>query len=115
MIPVEKITPVARERLVTVRDDAPLTAAAKFLDGGHTNLVVVCDKSGAMVGITRTDIVRQMSRCRGCGCTAGAATVMTKDVSYCHPDDLFEDVWTTMKERRLLHVPVVGDDVRPIG
>jgi CBS domain-containing protein len=116
MIPVEKITPVARERLVTVRDDAPLTAAAKFLDGGHTNLVVVCDKSGAMVGIiTRTDIVRQMRRCRGCGCTAGAATVMTKEVSYCRHDDLLEDVWTTMKERRLLHVPVVGDDVRPIG
>lgn len=62
---VEKIIPVARERLVTVRDDAPLTEAAKFLDGRHINLVVVCDKGGAMVGIiTRTDIVRQISLAR---------------------------------------------------
>jgi len=71
MIRVEKIVPVARERLVTVRDDAPLTEAAKFLDGHHVNLVVVCDKHGAMAGvITRTDVVRQMSLCMGCGCSA---------------------------------------------
>ena len=53
MIRVEKIVPVARERLVTVRDDAPLVEAAKFLDGKHINLVVVCDKGGAMVGIVK--------------------------------------------------------------
>lgn len=51
MIRVEKIVPVARERLVTVRDDAPLVEAARFLDGRDINLVVVCDKGGAMVGI----------------------------------------------------------------
>jgi CBS domain-containing protein len=113
---VEKIIPVARERLVTVRDEAPLTEAAKFLDGGHINLVVVCDRGGAMVGvITRTDVVRQMSLCQGCGCTAAAATVMTKDVTYCRPSDLLQDVWTTMKERKLLHVPIVGNDFRPLG
>ena len=81
MISVEKIVPVARERLVTVRDDAPLTEAARFLDGRHINLVVVCDKGGAMVGIvTRTDIVRQMALCQGCGCNAVVGTVMTKDM-----------------------------------
>lgn len=116
MIRVEKIVPVARERLVTVRDDAPLTEAAKFLDGNHINLVVVCDEHGAMVGvITRTDVVRQMSVCLGCGCTAPAAAVMTRDVIYCRPGDLLHDVWSIMKERKLLHVPIVGDDLRPLG
>ena len=42
---VETILPVARERLVTIGDHAPLTEAAKFLDGRHINLVVVCDKA----------------------------------------------------------------------
>ncbi len=66
MIRVEKMVPVARERLVTVRDDAPLVEAAKFLDGRDINLVVVCDKDGAgVVGIvTRTNIVRQMALCQ---------------------------------------------------
>jgi CBS domain-containing protein len=113
---VEKIIPVARERLVTIRDDAPLTEAAKYLDGRHINLVVVCDKSDALAGIiTRTDIVRQMSLCMGCSCTAAAATVMTKDVVSCHPDDSLQDVWSIMKERKLLHVPIVGKDSRPLG
>jgi CBS domain-containing protein len=116
MIRVEKIVPVARERLVTVRDDAPLVEAAKFLDGRDINLVVVCDKSGAMVGIvTRTNVVRQMALCQGCGCTAAAGTVMTKDVTFCRPDDLLHDVWSLMKERKLVHVPIVGDDLRPLG
>jgi CBS domain-containing protein len=113
---VEKIIPVARERLVTVRDDAPLTEAAKFLDGRHINLVVVCNKSGAMVGIiTRADIVRQMSLCIGCSCTSAAATVMTKNVVSCRPGDLLQDVWSIMKERKLLHIPIVGEDFRPLG
>jgi CBS domain-containing protein len=116
MILVEKIVPVARERLVTVRDDAPLTEAAKFLDGRHINLVVVSDERGAMAGvITRTDIVRQMSMCMGCSCTAPAAAVMTKNVISCRPSDSLQDVWSVMKERKLLHVPIVGDDLRPLG
>jgi CBS domain-containing protein len=116
LILVEKIVPVARERLVTVRDDALLTEATRFLDGGHINLVVVCDKGGTMVGIvTRTDVVRQMSLCQGCGCTAAVGTVMTKDVISCRPGDLLHDVWSIMKERKLLHVPIVGDDLRPLG
>lgn len=114
---VERILPVARERLVTIRDDALLTNAARLLEGRHINLVVACDNGAAMVGVvTKTDIVRQMSHCQGSGCTAAVvATVMTKDVTYCRPGDLLHDVWTIMKERSLLHVPIVGEDSRPLG
>lgn len=116
MLVVERMLPAARERLVTIGADALLTEAAGFLDGRHINLVVVCDKGGTMVGIvTRTDIVRQMSLCQGCGCTVAVATVMTKDVTFCRPDDLLHDVWMHMKERSLLHVPIVGVDHRPLG
>jgi CBS domain-containing protein len=116
MILVETIVPVARERLVTVRDDALLTEAARFLDGRHINLVVVCDKGGAMVGIvTRTDIVRQMGLCQGCGCNAVVGTVMTKDVTFCRPGDSLQDMWSIMKEKGLLHVPIVDKDSKPLG
>ena len=114
---VERMLPVARKRLVTVKDDALLTEAARFLDGGHINLVVVCDKGGAMVGIvTRTDVVHQMSICEGSGCAAVVVgTAMTKDVTFCRTGDLLEDVWSIMKERKLLHVPIVDEDFRPLG
>ena len=114
---VERILPVARERLVAIKDDALLTEAARFLDGGHINLVVVCNKGGAMVGIvTRTDVVHQMSICQGDGCAAlVVGAVMTKDVTFCRRGDLLEDVWSIMKERKLLHVPIVDEDFRPLG
>jgi signal-transduction protein with cAMP-binding, CBS, and nucleotidyltransferase domain len=114
---VERILPVARERLVAIKDDALLTEAARFLDGGHINLVVVCNKGGAMVGIvTRTDVVHQMSICQGVGCAAlVVGAVMTKDVTFCRMGDLLEDVWSIMKERKLLHVPILDEDFRPLG
>lgn len=113
---VEEIVTVAQKRLVIIRDDAPLIEAAKLLDGRHINLVVICDKTGAMVGIvTRTDIVRMMAVCQGCGCTVPVATVMTKDVTCCRPSDVLGDVWTTMKENNLLHVPIVDENFKPLG
>ena len=116
MILVERMLPVARERLVTIRDDALLMMAARLLDGRHINLVVVCDNGGAMVGvITKTDVVRQMGRCDGSCCTAAVATVMTRDVTHCHPGDLLHEVWSVMKERGLLHVPIVGEYFKPLG
>ena len=116
MVSVKAMLPAARNRLVTVRESAPLTEAAKYLDGRHINLVVVCDKDDAMVGIvTRTDIIRQMSICNGCGCNAAVTAVMTKEVISCHPDDLLHDVWLIMKEKGLLHVPIVDKDSKPLG
>ncbi len=113
---VEEIVSVAQKRLVILRDDAPLIEAAKLLDGRHINLVVICDKTGIMVGIvTRTDIVRMMAVCHGCGCTAPVATAMTKDITYCRPSDLLGDVWATMKENNLLHVPIVDENFKPLG
>ena len=113
---VREIVDVARKRLVIIRDDAQLIEAAKYLDGRHINLVVICDKAGTMVGIiTRTDIVRMMAVCQGCGCTAPVATAMTKDVTCCHPSDLLRDVWTIMKDHNLLHVPIVDENYKPLG
>jgi CBS domain-containing protein len=48
-------------------------------------------------------------------CTIAVATAMTRDVAYCRPDDLLHDIWTIMKERSLLHIPVVDQDLKPRG
>jgi CBS domain-containing protein len=116
MILVEKMLPVARERLVMIDEDALLTTAARLLNDRHTNLVIAHDKSGTMTGVvTKTDIVRQLSHCSGSGCTAPVAEVMTRDVTYCRSGDLLHDVWSIMKERNLLHVPIVDEGFRPMG
>jgi CBS domain-containing protein len=116
MIFVERMLPVARERLVMIDESALLTTAARLLNERHTNLVVARDATGVMTGVvTKTDIVRQLSHCSGSGCTAPVAAVMTRDVTCCRPGDPLQDVWCIMKERNLLHVPIVDASFRPLG
>ncbi len=112
---VEQLLPAARERLVTIADDASLLEAARLLRAG-TDLVVVCGLGGAVVGvITKTDIVARLSECQGAACTTAASLLMSADVLLCAPRDLLQDVWSKMKARGLKNVPVAGADGRPIG
>jgi CBS domain-containing protein len=102
MIFIERMLPLARERLLTIRDDASLTQAADLLDERHTSIVVACGETGAMAGIiTKSDVVHQIEHCPGSACEAAVATVMTRHVTYCRPGDLLDDAWSVMKERGL--------------
>jgi CBS domain-containing protein len=112
---IEQLLPKARERLVTIGNDAALIEAAKLLRPG-TDLVIVCDPAGFMVGvITKADVVNQISRCAGASCRTAAALVMTREVIFCRPQDLLRDVWSRVSERGLKNVPVVDRDSLPLG
>lgn len=113
---VERMLPAARERLVTIGDDAPLIDAATLLRDPRTDLVVVCGSDQLLAGvITKTDVVRQISHCQGFGCTAAVSTIMTRTVTLCHAGDPSHDVWSLMKEHGRKNIPVVDQDSRPIG
>jgi hypothetical protein len=87
---VERLLPAAREKLVTIADDAPLMEAANLLHKG-TDLVIVCDSAGLVAGvITKSDVVGQMSRCQGASCTMAASLTMTRDVVICQPHECLE-------------------------
>lgn len=112
---VEGVLPSAREKLVTIADDAPLIEAAKLLRSG-TDLVVVCNPAGLLAGvITKTDIMEQISQCQGAGCITAASEVMTRDVVLCRPGDMLQDVSARMKARGLKNIPVVDEASRPLG
>lgn len=113
---VERMLPIARDRMVTIRDDAPLIEAAALLRDLDCDLLVVCNSDELLAGvITKTDIVRQISHCAGAACTTAASAVMTRMVTFCSPGDRLPEVWSVMKERRLKNVPIVDQDVRPLG
>ncbi len=112
----EQMLPRARERLATVSTAAPVKDAADLMSKPHTDLVVVCDHDGDMVGVlTKTDIVGQIRRCVGGGCTARVDTIMTRDVISCRPGDALHDVWSVMRARGLQRIPIVDQGGKPIG
>jgi predicted transcriptional regulator len=112
---VKRLLPQALGRLVTTTTEAPLIEAARLLRAG-TDIVVVCEPHGLLVGvITKTDVVGQMSQCQGASCVTRAALVMTPSVVVCRPDQSLKEVWSTMTERGVKNVPVTDSDSRPLG
>ena len=112
---VKNILPRALERLSVIEAGAPVREAATLMSKPHTDLIVVCDH-GDMVGVlTKTDIVGQIGRCTGSGCTARVDSIMTRDVTYCRTDDALLDVWSLMRERGLQRVPILDKARRPLG
>lgn len=113
---VEQILPRARGRLVTIGAAASVKEAADAMSRPHTDLVVVCNDAGSMVGvITKTDIVSQISRCGAEGCRALVDTVMTREVFSCSTSEWLQDVWSAMKARGLQRIPVIDEGGKPIG
>lgn len=113
---VDRLLAAARERLVMIASDAPLTAAAALLRDLDKDIVVVHDPEGRLAGIiTKTDIVRQISRCQGAACMTAASAVMTQAVVFCRPSDLLREVWIVMKERHLKNIPILDQQSRPLG
>lgn len=113
---VDRLPPVTHERLVTINESAPLIEAAKLLRDAGTDILAVCTSSGVLAGvITKTDVVSQISDCRGQSCVTPASSVMTRDVVVCKPSDLLSDAWSIMRARKLKNIPIVDADSHPIG
>ncbi len=116
ILSIESVLPKARDRLVTIAADAPLTEAAELLFEPNCRMVVACDPAGAMAGvITRTDIIRQVRQCGGSACATRCTMIMARQVIFCRPDDRLHEVWAVMKEKGLHSVPVIDPWQRPIG
>jgi CBS domain-containing protein len=89
--------------------------AARLLRPGF-DLVVICDSNGAMGGVvSKTDVVAQMSHCKGESCVCAVATVMTRDVLACRMGEQIEPLWSRMRELGYKNVPLVDAGNRPIG
>lgn len=113
---VEIVLPKARDRLVTIGENAPLTEAAELLFEPSCRMVVVCDPANVMMGvITRTDIIRKIRRCQGCACATPCMMTMTRQVIACRPNDRLADMWAVMKDKQLRSIPVIDPRRRPIG
>lgn len=112
----EQMLPRARERLATISAGALVKDAAAMMAKPHTDLVVVCDLHGGMIGVlTKTDIVRQVGYCTGGSCMTRVETIMTHDVFSCRSDESLHDIWSAMRERGLQRIPMVDERDKPIG
>ena len=89
---VDRLLPIALQKLVTITDSAQLIEAAKLLRDAGTDIVAVRTSSGVLAGVsTKTDVIGQISRFQGQNCTNPASSVMTREVVVCKPGQLLSE------------------------
>lgn len=97
------------DEVVTISPDATVIALLALLAERGIGAVVVSDDDGAsLVGIvSERDVVRHL-HARGAAMLQGTvASIMTRTVLTCSPDDDLEALARQMTEHRFRHVPVV--------
>jgi CBS domain-containing protein len=96
--------------VVTVAPDATVRELLRMLAERNIGALVVSQDGQQVDGIvSERDIVRRLHDDEGVLETA-VSTIMTTTVHTCPPDADLDAVMTDMTERRIRHVPVVGDD-----
>jgi CBS domain-containing protein len=113
---VSGVDAIARSRLFTVPADALLVEVAAKLSNAQISVVVVCNATGAAMGIiTETLLVRRLGLGQADFFSTRAGDVMTHEFTSCTPDDLLSDVVAMMHARGLIHVLLMGADNKPVG
>ena len=111
---IDHLHSMTSPRLRVIGTDAKLQAAALALSKPDIGLVIVCHDNGAAVGVlSKSDLVRHLARSGSAGATA--ATLMSRRVVSCRPDDDVHAVWQAMTAQALQNVPVLGADSKPLG
>jgi CBS domain-containing protein len=95
------------ERLIGLPDNKSLADAAKLLTQEKIGALVVRNAGGEMIGIlSERDIVRAVARDGAKVLETAVATIMTRDVICCTPQDSVAEVMGMMTARRFRHLPV---------
>lgn len=102
--------------VATVRQAATLTEALAMLADHGIGALVVSGDGRAIEGIvSERDIVRAAARTGADALTASVGSVMSTDVITCALGDGVDRLMELMTERRIRHLPVVGDSGQLAG
>jgi CBS domain-containing protein len=112
---IDILRPVISARLAVIATDATLRTAAAAFCAPHVGLLVVCDENTKVAGVvSKSDIVRHVARAEEAR-AAPIATLMSRNVVSCGPDDDLYVTWKRMRAQSLQNMPVLGTDARPLG
>lgn len=99
----------------TCEPDTPLRLVAMLMVD-HDCAAVPIVRSGEVVGLVTDRDIACRAVARGWNAAElPAHAVMSAPLVAIHPDESFDDAIQVMKENRVHHLPVIGDDGRLVG
>jgi CBS domain-containing protein len=114
-----KISDILRHKgsaaVVTIAPNDPVREMLAKLAEHNLGALVVTD-DGQVLGIaSERDVVRRLNERGAAVLMSSVAEIMTTNVVTCSVHDSVDSVASTMTERRIRHMPVIGDDGRMCG
>jgi CBS domain-containing protein len=111
---IEHLNSVTSSRLMVIDKEATLQAAARSLSRPGVGLIIVCGDGGRAAGVlSKSDIIRHLAHRDPA--RASVATLMSRDIVACAPNEEVYAVWQKMLAQRLQNMPVIGSDSIPMG
>jgi CBS domain-containing protein len=99
----------------TVSPDTTVVEAAKIMNDQHIGSLVVVGHEGGLVGIvTERDFLRRVIAEQIDPAETTVSQIMTRSILTCTPDTRLDEVRSTMRERRVRHMPII-DAGRLVG
>lgn len=112
---VEQLHDKVRARLVVISVSHRLADAIRLLHAG-TDMIIVCDDSGALCGVlTKTDVIQFLARHEHLHGETRVEAAMQANALTCTDQDELHAVWSLMRERDFKNLPVVDPQHRPTG
>lgn len=94
----------------TVSPGTTVLDAARVMNDEHIGSLVVAGADGGIMGIiTERDFLRRVIAAGKSPAETPVEDVMTRDVLTCGPETALGEIRVTMRERRIRHMPVVGE------
>jgi CBS domain-containing protein len=107
---VETILATKGSEVTTAGASEVVSQAATRMEGNGIGALVIVDQGGKPIGIlSERDIARGVSRYGTRLPDTPIASLMTRDLVTCEPEDSAADIMAVMTDRRIRHVPVLRD------
>jgi CBS domain-containing protein len=99
----------------TIGPSASVLQAALLMNEHHIGGLVVTD-AGRVIGMmTERDLLQRVVAASRDPAGTAVAEVMTTEVVCCSPETTIEEARGAMRDRRIRHLPVMGEDGRLLG
>ena len=105
---VETILATKGSDVATADATETISQAVTRMEGNGIGALVIIDNAGEPIGIlSERDIARGVAHYGARLADTPIASLMTRDLVTCKPDDSVADIMALMTDRRIRHVPVL--------
>lgn|ERR1035437_578464 len=106
----------SRQEIYSIRDDATVHEAARYLRDHHVRSVGVLDGMARLVGVvSQSDISDKVAAENKCPAWMRVSEIMSRDLVIVQPEFLLDECLRLMEQNDIFHLLIVGESGEYLG